>query len=144
MTDSRTSVAFICTGNTCRSQMAEAYLRHIAGDRFDVYSAGSDPGEKIAELAIEVMSEIGIDITSQIPKPIGSILHIPIDNVITVCENANKNCPVFQSGSGDVVRIHWPVDDPWGGSIDEYRRARDELVRRITLWLESEFGIWGV
>tara|TARA_B100001113_G_scaffold301317_1_gene260329 strand:+ start:204 stop:620 length:417 start_codon:yes stop_codon:yes gene_type:complete len=126
-------IIFICTGNACRSQIAEGLMRHLASDRFKAYSAGSHP-TKIHPSAITVMKEIGIDISSHTSDPISLFINKSIDIVVTVCDNANKACPVF---AGRVERIHWSVKDPfknWDSTTEnlvDFRKTRDELTERI-------------
>jgi len=126
-------VLFICTHNSARSQMAEGYLRHIAGDRFDVYSAGTE-ATVVRPQAIEVMAEIGIDISGQTSKTLQQYLPERWDYVITVCDDANESCPVFP-GTSD--RSHWSFPDPSKATGTEaerlqvYRDVRDQIARRI-------------
>lgn len=127
------TVLFLCTGNSARSQMAEGLLRHIAGDRFEVASAGVSP-TKVRPEAIEVMRELGIDISSQRSKAVDDFVGREFDYVITVCDNANEQCPVFP---GNTHRIHWSFDDPAAVEGDElsrltvFRRVRDEILERL-------------
>ena len=127
-------VLFLCTGNSARSQMAEALLREKAGDRFVAYSAGLDPHE-VNPLAHRVMSEIGIDISSQRAKSVAEYLgHIHFGYLITVCDQALANCPIFPGVSR---RLHWSLEDPAAvvGSEAErlavFRRVRDELATHV-------------
>jgi len=125
-------VLFLCTGNSARSQMAEGLLRDLAGDRFEVLSAGTI-ASFVRPQAIAVMNELGIDISNHRSKSVDEFLNSDFDYVITVCDHANQHCPSFP---GPVERIHWSVDDPVGsGSGAEdlmaFRRARDELRERI-------------
>src|SRR6185312_5197797 len=126
----RKRVLILCTGNSARSQMAEGLLRHLAGDRFEVASAGVAP-TRIRPEAIRVMSEIGVDISSRRAKSVDEFAGQKFDYVITVCDNANEHCPVFP---GDVQRIHWSFDDPAAANGDEesrlsvFRRVRDEIL----------------
>jgi len=126
-------VLILCTGNSARSQMAEGILRNDAGDRFEVFSAGTKPGSVRPE-AIEAMREIGIDISTQRSKSIDEFLTQEFDYVITVCDNANERCPIFP---GAPNRIHWSVEDPAAVAGDEetqlaaFRAARKELQRRL-------------
>src|SRR5215218_3923617 len=101
-------VLILCTGNSARSQMAEGILRQDGGDRFEVYSAGVKPSAVRPE-AIQVMNKIGIDISSHRSKSVDEFIGQQFDYVITVCDNANQNCPVFP---GKTKRIHWSFDDP--------------------------------
>ena len=133
-------VIFICTGNACRSQMAEGLLRHMAGDKFEVYSAGSHPS-RLHPASVAVMAEWNIDITHHSSEPINDYLETGIDIVITVCDNAQQICPTFP---GNVKRIHWGLDDPyhgWGAEPEDllpYREIRDELKDRIKVFLTEQ------
>jgi arsenate reductase len=132
-------VLFLCTGNSARSQMAEGLLRHEAGNRFQVFSAGTI-ASFVRPQAIEVMSEIGIDISRHRSKSLDEFLAESFDYVITVCDHANQRCPVF---SGPATRLHWSVEDPViNGSEDEqldaFRHARDDLAERIRHFLEQK------
>ena len=126
-------IIFICTGNACRSQIAEGLMRHLASDRFEAYSAGSHP-TKVHPAVITVMKEIGIDISSHTSDSISLFIDKSMDIVVTVCDNANKVCPVF---AGKVERIHWSVKDPfknWDSTTEDlvdFRKTRDELIERI-------------
>lgn len=129
-------VLFICTHNSARSQMAEGFLRHYAGDRFEVHSAGTEASE-VRPLAIRAMAEIGVDISGQTSKTLDRYLAEPWDHVITVCDDANESCPVFP---GAANRSHWSFVDPSQaqGTEEErlavFRQVRDEIVRRIRLF----------
>jgi arsenate reductase len=117
--------------------MAEGFLRHLAGDRFEVASAGSE-ARGVNPLAVRVMAEVGVDLTGHTSKTVDSVLGKPWDFVITVCDRANETCPVFP---GTTTRQHWSFDDPSaaGGSEGERlavcRRVRDEIKARIEDWL---------
>jgi arsenate reductase len=125
-------VLILCTGNSCRSHMAEGILRAVAGDILEVHSAGSNPAGYVHLKAIAALSEIGIDISAHASKHMNEFLDRDIETVITVCGNADQACPVFP---GQVNRHHWPFDDPAHaeGSEDEvmsqFRRVRDEIRR---------------
>lgn len=129
------TVLILCTGNSCRSHMAEGILRHHAGDIFEVRSAGSDPAGYVHPLAIEALSEIGIDISGHRSKHLNEFLGSAIDTVVTVCGNADAACPVFP---GDPVRYHWGFGDPpkalreGESEIGAFRRIRDEITRTFT------------
>ena len=131
-------VLFICTGNACRSQMAEGLLRHLAGNKFDVYSAGTHPS-RVHPLAIEVMKELEIDISAHTSDKISKYFSYGIDYIITVCDNASTFCPSFP---GKAKKIHWSVKDPfrnWNKDlrrIRKYRKTRDELKKRIEQFIE--------
>lgn len=130
-------VLFLCTGNSCRSQMAEGLLRDLAGDRFDAASAGTHPAG-LNPRAVEVMIEIGIDISGQRSKPVDEFLAQPFDYVITLCDTARDACPVFP---GAASRLHWSFQDPAAaqGSTGErlavFRRVRDQIAARIQSFL---------
>ena len=124
------SVLILCTGNSCRSHLAEGILRHSAGDLFDVHSAGSKPAGYVHPKAIAVMKEIGIDISDHTSKHLNEFLDRKIDTVITVCGNADQACPMFP---GQVNRYHWGFDDPAHATGTEeevlavFRRVRDQI-----------------
>jgi arsenate reductase len=126
-------VLILCTGNSARSQMAEGLLRHAAGDRFDIESAGTSPGQVRAE-AIEVMKEIGVDISRHRSKHVDEFAGQHFDVVLTVCDKANESCPVFP-GSG--LRLHRSFEDPAALEGDErqrlalFRRVRDEIAHYL-------------
>ncbi len=134
MPSAKPTVLILCTGNSCRSHLAEGILRAAAGDLFDVQSAGSKPAGHVHPLAIQVMREIGIDIAAHRSKSMAEFLSTPIETVITVCGNADQACPIFP---GQVNRHHWPFDDPalaTGTEAEQlavFRRVRDEIRRRF-------------
>lgn len=127
------TVLFLCTGNSCRSQMAEGLLRHLAGDRFEVASAGTHPAGLNPD-AVKVMKEIGIDISRHRSKRLDEFLSQRFDHVITVCDRAKETCPLFSSAAS---LLHWSLDDPAAvqGPPEERRavfhRVRDEIADRI-------------
>ena len=126
------TVLILCTGNSCRSHMAEGFLRAAAGELVNVQSAGSKPTGFIHPLAITVMAEAGIDISGHRSKPLEEFLGQPVHTVITVCGNADQACPIFP---GRVNRHHWPFDDPAKATgseaeqLEVFRRVRDEMRR---------------
>jgi arsenate reductase len=126
-------VLFVCTQNSCRSQMAEGLLRHDARDLFEVFSAGTKPSQVRPE-AIAMMRELGIDISGHRSKSVEEFTGQHFDYVITVCDNAQESCPVFPALT---TRIHWSIEDPAAveGSEEQrfeaFRRIRDELRRRV-------------
>ena len=126
-------VLILCTGNSARSQMAEGLLRHLAGERFEVESAGVEPSY-VRPQAIVAMQEAGIDISNQRSKSVDEFAGQEFDYVITVCDNARERCPVFP---GRTKRIHWSFDDPAAVEGDEeavmavFRRVRDEIKGRL-------------
>lgn len=133
-------VLILCTGNCVRSQMAEGLLRHLGGDAFEVHSAGSRPNGYVSPLAIEAMREIGIDISAHRSKSVSEFARQHFDTVITVCDSAAEECPVFP---GAPERIHWSIWDPSAaiGSREEklaaFRQVRDELASRLRGFLAS-------
>ena len=135
----RKRVLILCTGNSARSQMAEGLLRHDAGDRFEVASAGVEPSRVRAE-AIEAMNHIGIDISSHRSKSVDEFAGQEFDYVITVCDNANEQRPVFP---GNTKRIHWSFDDPIAAEGDDetrrdvFRRVRDEIRHQLRLFASA-------
>ena len=134
------NVIFICTGNSCRSQIAEGLLKEKAGNRFNVYSAGSNPS-RLHPAAVSVMEEWGIDISHQKSEHLDEYVNREIDIVITVCDNANRFCPVFSYGE---LKIHWSIKDPFHGwnnnqkGLQPYRNTRDDLKNRIDDFLLSD------
>ena len=126
-------IIFICTGNSCRSQMAEGLMRDAIGENFDVLSAGSNPS-KVHPAAIKVMNEWGIDIKNQKSKNVNNYLEKNIEIVVTVCEKANQVCPSFPNGR---TRIHWNIKDPFHSWESEerdlapYRITRNEIKKKI-------------
>jgi arsenate reductase len=122
-------ILILCTGNSARSQMAEGLLRHDAGDRFEVFSAGTKPGPVRSE-AIAVMGELGIDISGHRSKSVEEVSAQNFDYVLTVCDNAKESCPIFPAKT---VKIHRNFEDPAAvrGSDEErlaaFRRIRDEI-----------------
>ena len=127
------SVLFLCTGNSCRSQMAEGLLRGLAGDRFEVISAGTKP-VGLNPLAVRAMAELGLDIAGHASKHVDSFAEREFTHVVTVCDNARETCPTFPAGSKS---LHWSFDDPAEAAGDEqermavFRRVRDEIAARI-------------
>ena len=136
-------VIFICTHNSARSQMAEGLLRHIAGDRFDVYSAGTE-ATSVRPEEITVMREVGIDISDQTSKTLERYLHEPWDYVITVCDDANESCPVFP-GAAD--RSHWSFEDPSKATgtenerLEVFRKTRNEVAGRIRMFVAATANV---
>jgi arsenate reductase len=132
MSQKKPTVLILCTGNSCRSHLAEGILRAAAGDLLDVQSAGSKPAGYVHPFAIQVMKEIGIDISGHHSKPMHDFLNQPVETVITVCGNADQACPLFP---GQLNRHHWGFDDPAHatGTDEEklmvFRRVRDEIKR---------------
>ena len=135
---SKPVVLILCTGNSCRSHLAEGLLRAAAGDLFEVHSAGSKPAGYVHPLAIRAMAEIGLDISGHRSKSMSEFLTTPVETVITVCGVADQACPVFP---GQVNRHHWPFDDPAHAAGTEaeqlavFRRVRDEIRRTLNAYV---------
>ncbi|MBN1564927.1 MAG: arsenate reductase ArsC [Anaerolineae bacterium] len=140
MTDKPTKqrVLILCTGNSARSQVAEGWLRAAAGDRFDVFSAGSNPAGRVLPGAIQVLDEIRIDISQAESKHMNQFIEQQFDYVLTVCDNAREACPVFP---GPAKRFHRNFDDPARYPADQqieiFRRVRDEIAG----WLTAVFDL---
>jgi len=126
------TILILCTGNSCRSHLAEGILRAAAGDLLDVQSAGSKPAGYVHPLAIRAMQELGIDLAGHHSKHMNDFLQQPVETVITVCGNADQACPVFP---GQLNRHHWGFEDPAHATGTEeeqlavFRRVRDEIKR---------------
>jgi arsenate reductase (thioredoxin) len=140
MNSEKPTVLILCTGNSCRSHLAEGILRAAAGDLFEVASAGSQPAGYVHPLAIQVMREIGIDISGHRSKSLREFLAAKVETVITVCGHVDQACPVFP---GQVNRHHWPFDDPAKAEgTDEqklavFRRVRDEIRRTFQAYADG-------
>jgi len=137
-----TRVLFLCTGNSARSQMAEAFLRKYAGDRFEAHSAGLEP-KGVDPFTIQVMQEKGIDISNQTSKGINTYLgKVLFQYLITVCDDAEKNCPTVWPGVNQ--RMHWSFEDPAafegtdGEKLAKFRQIRDQIEQRIKAWLDEQ------
>lgn len=132
-------VMFLCTGNSCRSQMAEGFAREFGKGKITVYSAGLNP-QGINPKAISVMKEVGIDISSQRSKSIDPELLKDMDIIITLCDNASESCPLTPPG---IKRIHWPLKDPAKAEgteeeiLNEFRNTRDDIKSRILELLKT-------
>ncbi|HUM07127.1 MAG TPA: arsenate reductase ArsC [Terriglobales bacterium] len=139
MTDAR-RVLFLCTGNSCRSQMAEGWLRHLAGERVDVCSAGTQPAG-LNSMAVAVMQEAGVDISAHRSKHLGELVNQDFLFVITVCDAAREACPVFP---GALYQLHWSFEDPAAAAGPEaerravFRRVRDEIRERVAEFAARE------
>lgn len=130
MNSTKPTILILCTGNSCRSHLAEGILRAAAGDMLNVQSAGSKPAGYVHPLAIQVMKEIGIDISAHHSKHMNDFLSQPVETVVTVCGNADQACPMFP---GQLNRHHWGFEDPAHavGSEEEklvvFRKVRDQI-----------------
>jgi arsenate reductase len=138
----KTRVLFLCTGNSARSQMAEALLRHCAGDRFDVYSAGLEP-KGMNPFTVRVMEEVGLPLTGQYSKDVREYMgKLHFGYLITVCANAEERCPTTFPGVSQ--RMHWAFDDPAAAEgtdedqLTKFRAVRDQIDRRIHEWLMEQ------
>jgi len=134
-------ILILCTGNSCRSQMAEGYLKSF-DKGFEVYSAGTNPANKVNPFAVKVMSEIGIDISNGIAEDVNKYVNRSFDYVITVCDNAKEVCPVF---NGEVKQqLHMPFDDPADATGTEeevlavYRKVKSEIFERFNKFYAKE------
>ena len=136
----RQRVLFLCTHNSARSQMAEGWLRHLAPDRYEAQSAGTER-RTVHPLAIQAMAEVGIDISTHTSKLLVGLMQEPWDYVITVCDSANERCPLFP---GKVQRLHWGFPDPSAaiGTEEEklsvFRGIRDQIGSRLKGWLTDQ------
>ena len=144
--NSKTRVLFLCTGNSCRSQMAEGWARHLKGDTVEAYSAGVEP-HGMNPQAVRVMREAGVDITGQRSKHVDELRDVPLDVVVTVCGHAHETCPVFP---GKTRVVHVGFDDPpqlaKGAETEEealshYRRVRDEIREFVAERMETTLGL---
>ena len=136
-------VLFLCTGNSCRSQMAEGWLRHLAGDRFEVFSAGTKP-TGLNALAVDAMREAGIDISHHSSKHLSECFGQQFSYVITVCNAAAETCPIFP---GAHKKLHWNFVDPATveGSPEEkmavFRKVRDEIGAHVRTFIAAETNV---
>ena len=140
---SKQRVLIVCTGNSARSQIVEGLIRHEAGDRFEVLSAGTQPTQ-VRKEAVDVMRELNIDISAQRAKPLSEFEGQEFDFVITVCDKAREECPVF---SGAPQRLHWPFEDPAAftetgeARLHAFRKLRDKVHARVMVFLgEGAYG----
>jgi arsenate reductase len=143
MPSTKPIILVLCTGNSCRSQMAEGFLRHYHSGKFDAHSAGTSPKDRVHPLAVKVMSEIGIDISKQRPKAVDEYLgKLPVRHVLIVCDHANESCPRIWPGT--FSRTFMPFDDPAEATgnehtkLDIFRRVRDEIGAAMRDWRPQE------
>ncbi len=140
MINEKPTILILCTGNSCRSHLAEGLLRAAAGDLFNVESAGSKPAGYVHPLAIKAMAEIGIDLSAHRSKHMNDFLDRQVETVITVCGNADQTCPIYP---GQVNRHHWPFFDPAHATGTEeeqfavFRRVRDEIRQCFTAYVDG-------
>jgi len=131
-------VLVLCTGNSCRSQMAEALITHDLAGKALGLSAGTTPQPKIADGAIEALKLAGLPTEDLFPKEIDAVLNEPIDLVVTVCNNAHEACPIFPK---PVPRIHLPFHDPHGEPLERFIQVRDDIRARLIPAVRSALGI---
>jgi arsenate reductase len=136
-------VLFLCTGNSCRSQMAEGLVNRFLGETWEARSAGTDPAGYVHPLAVQAMAELGIDISGRRSKPVDEFRGVAFDLVVTVCDDAAEACPMWL-GQGRVAHISFPDPARATGTLDErlaaFRRVRDDLRGQILGFLEKEAG----
>ncbi len=135
-------VLFLCTGNSARSQMAEAFLRKHGGDRFEAHSAGLEP-KGMNPFTVKVMNEVGIDVSTQTSKGVDTYLgKVLFQHLITVCDDADKNCPTVWPGISN--RMHWSFQDPAAAKgtdeekLAKFREVRDLIEAKIKGWLSEQ------
>ena len=120
----RKTVLILCTGNSCRSQMAEALINHDLGPHIRALSAGTNPGPKVADGAIAALQQLGVNTTGLHPKTVDAVMDESIDLVVTVCDNAKETCPVFPK---PIKSIHMPFHDPHGEPLESFMCVRDQI-----------------
>lgn len=134
-------VLVLCTGNSCRSQMAESLFRKLGGGAWEAFSAGSKPAGYVHPLAIRAMSEVGVDLEAAASKSLDAFVREDFDLVVTVCDNAAEACPAFP---GAARLVHWPFEDPADAEGDEdaqlvvFRAVREQIAARIGKFLETD------
>ncbi len=126
--NTRKTVLILCTGNSCRSQMAEALINHDLGPHIHAISAGTCPGPKVADGAIAALQQINIDTVGLYPKTVDAVMNEPIDLVVTVCDNARETCPIFPK---KIVTIHMPFHDPHGEPLESFVQVRDQIHSQL-------------
>ena len=130
------TVLILCTGNSCRSQMAQALINHDLGPAVHAISAGTNPQPKVADGAIEALKLAGVSTEGLYPKNVDEVMAEDIDLVVTVCDNAKETCPVFPR---PVLSIHMPFHDPHGEPLDGFARVRDEIRAKLVPELQRRF-----
>jgi arsenate reductase len=138
MSSSPKTVLVLCTGNSCRSQMAEAILNHDLGDKVKAISAGTRPQPKVADGAIQALKLAGLPTDGLYPKDVETVINEHIDLVVTVCDNAKEACPIFPR---PVPQIHLPFHDPHGESLDGFVRVRDEIRSLLVQSVKRELAL---
>ncbi len=133
-------VLVLCTGNSCRSQMAAGWINHLLGNRWEAHSAGTKPAGRVHPLAVEVMAEVGVDLSGAVPMRVQDVQDEAWDLVITVCDSARESCPIFP---GTVQHVHLSFPDPAAAEGSEaerlsvFREVRDDIRRRVISELQS-------
>ena len=138
MTEKILNVLVLCTGNSCRSQMAEAIINHDLAGRVRGLSAGIQPQPKVAEGAIEALKLAGLSTDCLYPKDIDAVINEPIDLVVTVCNNAHEACPIFPK---PVPRLHLPFHDPHGEPLESFVQVRDDIRARMIPAIREALGL---
>jgi len=132
------TVLVLCTGNACRSQMAEVILNHDLGDRVRALSAGTVPQAKVADGAVEALRLVGLSAADLYPRNVDAVIDEEIDLVVTVCDNAKESCPTFPR---PVPRMHLAFHDPHGGPLENFIRVRDEIRARLVPAVREALGL---
>jgi len=132
------TVLILCTGNSCRSQMAEVLVNHDLAGEVRALSAGTSPQPRVAEGALAALDELGLDTDGLHPKDVDSVMDQAIDLVVTVCDNAKESCPVFPRS---VTTIHLPFHDPHGEPLESFRKVRDDIRKRLVPAVREALGL---
>lgn len=132
------TVLILCTGNSCRSQMAEVLVNHDLGPEVRALSAGTRPQPKVADGAIEALKLGGMDTEGLHPKDVDAVMNEPIDLVVTVCDNAKESCPIFPK---PIPAIHMPFHDPHGEPLESFVKVRDEIRMLLISELKKRFSL---
>jgi len=132
------TVLILCTGNSCRSQMAEVLVNHDLGPNVRALSAGTRPQPKVADGAIEALKQGGMSTAGLYPKDVDAVMHETIDLVVTVCDNARESCPIFPK---PIPSIHMPFHDPHGEPMESFIKVRDEIRARLIPELKKRFAV---
>ena len=138
MSKIKPTVLLLCTGNSCRSQMAEVLVNHDLGPNVRAVSAGTRPQPKVADGAIEALKLGGMSTAGLHPKDVDAVMNESIDLVVTVCDNAKESCPIFPR---PIPSIHMPFHDPHGEQMESFIRVRDEIRARLIPELKQRFGV---
>ena len=140
MTNQLKTVLVLCTGNSCRSQMAEVILNHDLAGQVRALSAGTRPQPRVADGAIAALQDAGLPAAGLFPKDIDAVLDEPIDLVVTVCDNAKESCPIFPR---PVAQIHLPFHDPHGEPLASFLQVRDDIRARLVPAVVEALGLDG-